>query len=124
MKKILLKLSIVIIVVLCVFFVGCNKKENSQPETKLHDSTKWFTEEELSKKGLSGLGAPTGLSGQMSTSNSWFNNGYSFSQVCPNEDVFFKTLKNISNILKNIIVAYLVKLPLKNFQLVVMKIGI
>ena len=50
MKKILLKLSIVIIGVLCVFFVGCNKKENSQPETKLHDSTKWFTEEELSKK--------------------------------------------------------------------------
>lgn len=47
MKKVLLKLSIVIIVVLCVFFVGCKKKENSQPETKLHDSTKWFTEEEL-----------------------------------------------------------------------------
>lgn len=93
MKKVLLKLSIVIIVVLCVFFVGCKKKENNQPETKLHDSTKWFTEEELSKKGLSGLGAPTGLSGQMSTSDSWFNNGYSFSQVCPNEDVFFENAK-------------------------------
>lgn len=37
MKKVLLKLSIVIIVVLCVFFVGCKKKENNQPETKLHD---------------------------------------------------------------------------------------
>ena len=29
----------------------------------------------------------------MSTSDSWFNNGYSFSQVCPNEDVFFENAK-------------------------------
>lgn len=90
MKTVLLKISIVFIVVLCVFFVGCKKKENNQLETKLHDSTKWFTEEKLTKKGLSGLSAPTGLSDQMSTSDSWFNNGYSFSQVCPTEDFFFE----------------------------------
>ncbi|UKI13134.1 MAG: hypothetical protein L6V84_02230 [Oscillospiraceae bacterium] len=37
-----------------------------------------FTEEELSAKGLAGLTAPTGLSGEMNSSDAWYNDGYSF----------------------------------------------
>lgn len=42
----------------------------------------------MSLKGLTGLTAPTGLSGEMQSSDAWYNGGYSFSQVCPNEDTF------------------------------------
>lgn len=52
-----------------------------------HDSSAWFTEEELAKVGLSGLTCPTGCTGEISTSVSWFNGGYSFSQVCEDQAI-------------------------------------
>lgn len=87
------KLSIIgytlLLSVTCVSLVACGNNdgggENNNP---VHDTSKWFTEEELSLKGLTGLTAPTGLSGEMQSSDAWYNGGYSFSQVCPNEDAF------------------------------------
>ena len=90
-KKII---SIIICALLCVAscacFMACDRdEEGGGTQTQLHDSTKWFTEEELKAKGLEGLTAPTGLTGDMNTSDSWFNDGYSFSQDCPDEETFF-----------------------------------
>lgn len=72
----------------CTGLVACGSENSSGPSQKVHDSTKWFTEEELSEKGLAGLTAPTGLSGKINSSDTWFNDGYSFSQVCPDESTF------------------------------------
>ena len=44
----------------------------------------------LAAKGLSGLTAPVNLTGKMQSSDYWFNDGYSFYQPCPNEDVFYE----------------------------------
>lgn len=90
-KKII---SIIICALLCVAccacFLACDSdEEGGGNQTQLHDRTKWFTEEELKAKGLDGLIAPTGLTGDMNTSDSWFNDGYSFSQDCPDEETFF-----------------------------------
>ena len=87
------KLSIIICTVLlsitCVGLAACgNNKSGGESKNPVHDTTKWFTEEELSKKGLAGLTAPTGLSGEVQSSDTWYNNGYSFSQDCPSEDAF------------------------------------
>lgn len=87
------KLSIIVYIVLlsitCVNLVACgNNDVNDENKNFVHDATKWFTEEELSTKGLAGLTAPIGLSGDIQSSDTWFNSGYSFSQVCPNEDTF------------------------------------
>lgn len=89
------KLSIIVYIVLlsitCVTLVACGNNDVSDENiNSVHDTTKWFTEEELSAKGLVGLTAPIGLSGDMQSSDTWFNNGYSFSQVCPNEDTFME----------------------------------
>lgn len=65
--------------VVCTGLASCDEEEIISQ--KGHDSTKWFTEEELSKVGLGGLTAPTGLTGEMSSSDVWFNNGYSFSRL-------------------------------------------
>ena len=73
----------------CVNLVACgNDDVHGENNNSVHDATKWFTEGELSEKGLAGLTAPIGLSGDMQSSDTWFNNGYSFSQFCPNEDAF------------------------------------
>ena len=72
--------------VACVGLVACGGGDSSGVSKKIHDRTKWFTEEELSEKGLAGLTAPTGLSGEIKSSDAWF--GYSFSQVCPDEATF------------------------------------
>ena len=79
----------VLLAITCIGLVACgNDAGSGETQKPLHDSTKWFTEEELSAKGLAGLTAPTGLSGKMNSSDSWFNDGYSFSQVCPDEETF------------------------------------
>lgn len=79
----------VLLAITCVGFVACeNDNGGGETQKPLHDSTKWFTEEELSAKGLAGLTAPTGLSGEMNSSDAWYNDGYSFSQVCPDEETF------------------------------------
>lgn len=87
------KLSIigytVLLSITCVSLVACgNNDDSGENKNPVHDTSKWFTEEELSLKGLTGLTAPTGLSGEMQSSDAWYNGGYSFSQVCPNEDTF------------------------------------
>lgn len=74
--------------VACVGLVACGGGDSSGVSKKIHDRTKWFTEEELSEKGLAGLTAPTGLSREINSSDAWFNGGYSFSQVCPDEATF------------------------------------
>lgn len=81
--------------VTCFGLVSCGDNEGETTSQKGqttiqegHDSTKWFTDEELSKVGLGGLTAPTGLTGEMSSDINWYNNGYSFSQPCPDKDTF------------------------------------
>lgn len=66
---------------------GCDKTEDKEPSFLTHDSSKWFTETELSDVGLSSLPAPTGCSGTINSDTAWFSNGYSFSQPCENEEV-------------------------------------
>ena len=62
------KLSIIVYIVLlsitCVNLVACGNNDVSDENiNSVHDTTKWFTEEELSAKGLAGLTAPIGLTG-------------------------------------------------------------
>ena len=81
--KFLNLLIAIILIIPVLLFCGCGGdggNGNSNPPT--HDRTKWFTETELSAVGLSGLTAPVGLTGEISSSDSWFNDGYSFSQAC------------------------------------------
>lgn len=73
----------------CLNFAACNKK--TQPivgSGTTRDDNAWFTEEELNAKHLSGLPAPTGLTGKISSDVHWFGDGYSFSQPCPDEATF------------------------------------
>lgn len=88
-KKFFTIICAVLLAITCIGMVACESNEDDGEKRKpLHDSMKWFTEEELSAKGLAGLTAPTGLSGEMNSSDAWFNDGYSFSQVCPDEETF------------------------------------
>lgn len=66
----------------------------------LHDSSKWFTETELSAVGLSNLTAPTGLNGEISSSDYWLNGGYSFSQPCDNADLLAENAEIYLNYFK------------------------
>ena len=53
----------------CIGFAACGSDDGGgETQKPLHDSAKWFTEEELSAKGLAGLTAPTGMSGEMNFS--------------------------------------------------------
>lgn len=91
----------VLLAITCIGLVACGNDDGSwETQKPLHDSTKWFTEEELSAKGLAGLTAPTGLSGKMNSSDSWFNDGYSFSQVCPDEETFMMNAETYFSYLK------------------------
>ncbi len=88
-KSLSMIICTMLLAITCIGLVACGNDDGSgETQKPLHDSTKWFTEEELSAKGLAGLTAPTGLSGKMNSSDSWFNDGYSFSQVCPDEETF------------------------------------
>lgn len=91
----------VLLAITCIGLVACGNDDGSgETQKPLHDSAKWFTEEELSAKGLAGLTAPTGLSGKMNSSDSWFNDGYSFSQVCPDEETFMMNAETYFSYLK------------------------
>ncbi len=102
-----MKLKKIIIVALClslvmtcgVFFSACNKGDNGggNNKTQIRDDSKWFSEAELSKKGLSALPAPTGLTGTMNTSVSWLLDGYSFTQPCPDKDTFTQNVETYFN---------------------------
>ena len=88
-KRFSMIICAVLLAITCLGLVACGNADGGGETPKpLHDNTKWFTEEELSAKGLAGLTAPTGLSGEMNTSDAWYNDGYSFSQGCPDEETF------------------------------------
>ena len=89
MKKLFALFTSLVLCCACVFGIcGCSTEEESSSGKVSHDTTKWFTSDELEKIGLTGLAAPTGLNGELSTDVLWYNNGYSFSQPCPDEATF------------------------------------
>lgn len=106
-----MKLKKVIIMALClslvmtcgVFLAACNKGggEGGGDTYVPRNSNQWFTEAELAKKGLSALPAPTGLSGDMNSDLNWYNDGYSFSQACPDEDTFTQNAEAYLNYFKS-----------------------
>lgn len=106
-----MKLKKIIIMALClslamtcgVFLAACNKGggNGDNNKTQIRDDTKWFSEEELAKKGLSALPAPTGLSGDMSSDLYWYNDGYAFHQACPDEDKFTQNAEAYLNYFKS-----------------------
>lgn len=96
LKKIIIMALCLSLVMTCgVFLAACNKGggNGDNNKTQIRDDTKWFSEEELAKKGLSALPAPTGLSGDMNSYLYWYNDGYSFDQACPNEDIFYENVE-------------------------------
>ena len=89
MKKKLFSIFIALFMIIPIMlFSACGDDYSSGGSGNTHDSSKWFTEAELTEKGLSGLTAPTGLNGELNSSTYWFNDGYSFSQPCPDVDTF------------------------------------
>lgn len=104
LKKIIIMALCLSLVMTCgVFLAACNKGggNGDNNKTQIRDDTKWFSEEELAKKGLSALPAPTGLSGDMSSDLNWYNNGYSFHQACPDEDTFTQNAEAYLNYFKS-----------------------
>lgn len=104
LKKIIIMALCLSLVMTCgVFLAACNKggDNGDNNKTQIRDDTKWFSEEELAKKGLSALPAPTGLTGTMSTYLHWYNDGYSFHQACPNEDTFTQNAEAYLNYFKS-----------------------
>ena len=78
--------------IFCLFSCG----EETQTLSS-RDNNNWFTESELSKVGLSVLSAPSNCKGVMSTDIYWYNEGYSFSQECENEDVLVENATTYLN---------------------------
>lgn len=100
LKKIIIMALCLSLVMTCgVFLAACNKGggEGGGDTYVPRNSNQWFTEAELAKKGLSALPAPTGLSGDMNSDLNWFNDGYSFSQACPDEDTFTRNAEAYLN---------------------------
>lgn len=104
LKKIIIMALCLSLVMTCgVFLAACNKGggNGDNNKTQIRDDTKWFSEAELAKKGLSALPAPTGLSGDMSSDLNWYNDGYSFHQACPDEDKFTQNVETYFNYFKS-----------------------
>lgn len=104
LKKIIIMALCLSLVMTCgVFLAACNKGggNGDNNKTQIRDDTKWFSEEELAKKGLSALPAPKGLSGDMSSDLYWYNDGYSFHQACPDEDTFTQNAEAYLNYFKS-----------------------
>lgn len=104
LKKIIIMALCLSLVMTCgVFLAACNKGggNGDNNKTQIRDDTKWFSEEELAKKGLSALPSPTGLSGDMSSDLNWYNDGYSFHQACPDEDTFTQNAEAYLNYFKS-----------------------
>lgn len=95
-------MAILLIIPSMLFLTACgdNGNNGSGENSNLHDSSKWFTEAELSAVGLSNLTAPTGLNGAISSSDYWFNGGYSFSQPCDNVDLLAENAEIYLNYFK------------------------
>ena len=102
-KIIILALCLSLVMTCGVFLAACNKGDGNggNNKTQIRDDSKWFSEAELSKKGLSALPAPTGLSGDMSSDLNWYNDGYAFHQACPDEDTFTRNAEAYLNYFKS-----------------------
>ena len=85
MKKKILSFILTIVLIVPALLLSACGDDNEGGNPVFHDNSKWFTETELTAVGLSNLPAPTGLSGEISSSDYWFNGGYSFSQPCDDE---------------------------------------
>lgn len=103
LKKIIMALCLSLVMTCGVFLAACNKGggNGDNNKTQIRDDTKWFSEEELAKKGLSALPAPTGLTGNMNSYLYWYNDGYSFDQACPDEDTFTQNAEAYLNYFKS-----------------------
>lgn len=105
LKKIIIMALCLSLVMTCgVFLAACNKGGGNSGGGDTYvprNSNQWFTEAELAKKGLSALPAPTGLSGDMNSDLNWYNDGYSFSQACPDEDTFTQNAETYLNYFKS-----------------------
>lgn len=88
MKKLAFALCALLIIATCFTLVACNKDENIGGTTPVRDDSAWFSQEELSARGLANLPAPQNLTGKINTDIMWLRNGYFFSQPCPDEETF------------------------------------
>ncbi len=85
------KLIRICLLISCLALVGCDDETHSISNNgELHDSSNWYSETELEKVHLPNLKAPMNCTGEMSTSTTWFNEGYSFYQPCPSEEVMIE----------------------------------
>ena len=96
-KKFLNVIIALILIIPALFFCGCEDDEHHYGGSSSHNNASWFTEAELSKVGLTGLTAPQALSGDMHTSTSWFNDGYSFYQPCEDKTALALNAQNYLN---------------------------
>lgn len=88
-------ICLIIAVAACFGLVACgdtDDKEGGQNTPTINDNA-WFSDQELADRGLSGFTAPQNLTGDISTTVTWFNNGYFFSQPCPSKEVFEENAK-------------------------------
>ena len=90
MKKIFaITICLIIAVAACFGLVACDTDDNEGGQsTPTRDDSAWFSQEELSARGLANLPAPQNLTGKINTDIMWFRNGYFFSQLCPDEETF------------------------------------
>lgn len=92
-------MAVLLIIPAMILLTACGDN-GSGGNPNLHDSSKWFTETELSAVGLSNLTAPTGLNGEISSSDHWYHDGYSFSQPCDNVDLLAENAEIYLNYFK------------------------
>lgn len=73
MKKLAFALCALLIIATCFTLVACNKDENIGGTTPVRDDSAWFSQEELSARGLANLPAPQNLTGKINTDISSLN---------------------------------------------------
>lgn len=84
----------------CLLF-SCGEEEIITGSQNTHDEKAWFTSEELEKVHLENLPAPVNCQGEINSSTSWFNDGYSFSQPCSSEEIMIENATNYFDYFKN-----------------------
>lgn len=91
MKKIFaITICLIIAVAACFGLVACGDTDDNEggQNTPTRNDNAWFSQEELSARGLANLPAPQNLTGKINTDIMWLRNGYFFSQPCPDEETF------------------------------------